>query len=589
MINSSISFNIFDHIGGDAIDMPGLNEGGCTALAGIGSFTVESNEFFQHHKMAIETGGGQPSCGSSGYSKGPGANTVWRNNYAHDEYPYVYWQSFGYSLPMNGTINMGVYNNTALLNQSACFGGHVGQGFEIAFNTGYIVGNVQSSIQNNGCSQQQGWYPYLGDLGDYNPLQNDLTTNPPLATYANNYSCGPNATGTIHGVEGQPVPAQSYAAPDIFVNTCGAGHNDQPQSIVTPVWVTPANQTFSGTATENLAVVSNLSVAVVNFFIDSSTTPIATQYLQDYNQAFSASNPQWLYHAAFSTAGLSGGAHTLRAEVRDVTGIPRGPSLTYSTSGIVSASQTFTVSGSTGSTCTITTNSLPNGTVGTAYPNTALAQTGCGTGTWSITTGSLNSGLILNASTGAITGTPTAAGTNNFTVAYSTAVQSQALSITVNPATSGSCHSGSLNSTNGLYSDVLNCSPLNNWWTFTDTVGGSTVNIANGGPLTISLPSGTPHDGYTNGDGATLLTQNLVGNADFTATATFTSTPNAAYESEGIQAIVDSNNFVRCELLYTGSAIDGYSSYVGREQREHLCRECYLGHGSLCHSIRSYR
>ena len=61
----------------------------------------------------------------------------------------------------------------------------------------------------------------------------------------------------------------------------------------------------------------------------------------------------------------------------------------------------------------ITTNTLPNGTVGTAYSAT-LAATGDTPITWSIVTGSLPSGLTLN--NGAISGTPTAAGSVTFTV-----------------------------------------------------------------------------------------------------------------------------------------------------------------------------
>lgn len=59
---------------------------------------------------------------------------------------------------------------------------------------------------------------------------------------------------------------------------------------------------------------------------------------------------------------------------------------------------------------TVVTASLPNGTVGTAYPQTTLSATG-GTApyTWSAT--DLPTGLSLNASTGVITGTPSAAGT----------------------------------------------------------------------------------------------------------------------------------------------------------------------------------
>ena len=61
----------------------------------------------------------------------------------------------------------------------------------------------------------------------------------------------------------------------------------------------------------------------------------------------------------------------------------------------------------------ITTASLPNGEVGTAYSQT-LAATGNDTITWSVS-GTLPAGLTLN-SDGTITGTPTTANTYNFTV-----------------------------------------------------------------------------------------------------------------------------------------------------------------------------
>ena len=85
---------------------------------------------------------------------------------------------------------------------------------------------------------------------------------------------------------------------------------------------------------------------------------------------------------------------------------------------------------------TITTASLPGGVVGTAY-NQTLAATGSTPITWSIASGTLPTGLSLNASTGAITGTPSVVGTYNFTVkaANGTAPDAtKALSITVNAA-----------------------------------------------------------------------------------------------------------------------------------------------------------
>lgn len=51
-----------------------------------------------------------------------------------------------------------------------------------------------------------------------------------------------------------------------------------------------------------------------------------------------------------------------------------------------------------------------NGTVGTAYSVTLVATGGVGPYTYSVSLGALPAGLTLNASTGAITGTPTASG-----------------------------------------------------------------------------------------------------------------------------------------------------------------------------------
>jgi Putative Ig domain len=56
---------------------------------------------------------------------------------------------------------------------------------------------------------------------------------------------------------------------------------------------------------------------------------------------------------------------------------------------------------------TITTTALPNGALGTAYSATLAAAGGNAPYTWSLTSGTLPTGLSLDASTGAIAGTPT--------------------------------------------------------------------------------------------------------------------------------------------------------------------------------------
>jgi Glycosyl hydrolases family 18/Concanavalin A-like lectin/glucanases superfamily/Putative Ig domain len=80
---------------------------------------------------------------------------------------------------------------------------------------------------------------------------------------------------------------------------------------------------------------------------------------------------------------------------------------------------------------TITSTSpFPNGTVGVAY---SQILSGTGAPTWSVSSGSLPTGLSLNSSTGAITGIPSNSGTSTFTVQASNSggVATQTISITI--------------------------------------------------------------------------------------------------------------------------------------------------------------
>jgi Ice-binding-like/Putative Ig domain/Dockerin type I domain/NHL repeat len=97
---------------------------------------------------------------------------------------------------------------------------------------------------------------------------------------------------------------------------------------------------------------------------------------------------------------------------------------------------------------TVNPATLPNGVVGTPYNQTISNTGGTSPVTFSVTTGALPDGQSLTAATGAITGTPTLAGTFNFTItatdtngcagsrAYSIVIAPPACPvITVNPAT----------------------------------------------------------------------------------------------------------------------------------------------------------
>src|SRR5208282_5238981 len=132
------------------------------------------------------------------------------------------------------------------------------------------------------------------------------------------------------------------------------------------------------------------------------------------------------------------------------TGALSGGTATYSASALAAGSHSITASyggdtndnSSTSSVLTqtinsalqVVTTSLLAGTAGTSYSATLAATAGLTPYRWAISSGSLPAGLSLNANTGAITGTPTVAGTSNFTVQVTDAnnlTATQPLSIVV--------------------------------------------------------------------------------------------------------------------------------------------------------------
>ena len=86
---------------------------------------------------------------------------------------------------------------------------------------------------------------------------------------------------------------------------------------------------------------------------------------------------------------------------------------------------------------TITTGSLPNGTVGTYYEQT-LAADGTAPITWSVTSGSLPAGLSLNGNM--ISGTPTAQGESTFTVTATNDYDSDSKEFTLTIDQQGTIH-----------------------------------------------------------------------------------------------------------------------------------------------------
>ena len=103
---------------------------------------------------------------------------------------------------------------------------------------------------------------------------------------------------------------------------------------------------------------------------------------------------------------------------------------TESTPKTATTSLTFTVSAPA---LTITTGSLPGGTVGTPYSAAVGATGGTGTATWAAS--GLPGGLAINAQTGTISGTPNASGSFPVTItAAAGTTASVTITLVINPA-----------------------------------------------------------------------------------------------------------------------------------------------------------
>ena len=213
----------------------------------------------------------------------------------------------------------------------------------------------------------------------------------------------------------------------------------------TPSTTTGSPFSFTVTATDSVGATGSQAYTVTINAAPSITT---------------ATLPDWTVGQAYSqTISETGGTGTITFGVSTGT-LPTGLSLNTSTGAVTGTPSTttgspfsFTVtatdsvgaSGSQAYTVTInavpsiTTATLPSGTVGTIYSQT-LAETG-GTGaiTFGVTVGTLPTGLSLNTSTGAITGTPTttAGSPFSFTISATDSVgasATQGYSVTINPS-----------------------------------------------------------------------------------------------------------------------------------------------------------
>ncbi|MBE0568338.1 MAG: putative Ig domain-containing protein, partial [Deltaproteobacteria bacterium] len=155
-----------------------------------------------------------------------------------------------------------------------------------------------------------------------------------------------------------------------------------------------------------------------------------------YSQTLAATGGTPPYSWSVSSGSLPAGLSLSSA------GVLSGTPTTAATSGFTvqvtgggTATKAFsvTINAAAAVAPTISTASLPAGTVGTAYSQTLAATGGTTPYSWSVSAGTLPAGLSLSTG-GVLSGTPTAAATSSFTVQVTGGgTATKPLSVTINP------------------------------------------------------------------------------------------------------------------------------------------------------------
>jgi len=269
----------------------------------------------------------------------------------------------------------------------------------------------------------------------------------------------------------------------------------------------------SATANKNLSIVVSAQLSISMSSLPGSDIGNA------YSQNLTATGGMTPYTWSISSGSLSAGL-SLNASTGAITGTPTtaGTStFTVQVRDSNSATANKNLSIVVSAQLSISTSSLPGGSVGYAYSQTLAATGGMTPYTWSISSGSLPSGLSMNASTGAITGTPTTAGTSTFTVQVqdgNSVTANKNLSIVVSAQLSISTSSLPGGSVGYAYSQTL---------------------AATGGlmPYSWSVTSGSLPTGFSLN----------------TSTGTITGTPTATGSSTFTVKVTDSNSVTATQSL----------------------------------------